>query len=403
VLVPALLYHEPLKWQAANAELLYESGDRAAAIESLQEVAAQRPQDKKIQWKLVNWLAENGQADKAVEHCNEQLERSPESQDWLLLKRESECQAGDFSAAWQTFEQLKLLRNQRLTRSAEELNEQAYYRTLAEENLSLAADEIRRAVQQVSYQSGVRDFRATLPSQGLISAALLSRQVEAQSIVLPQLNRRIGVAQRALDGREKLLVESLEDYSEESFPLNESRESMLEELRLKTEFRRNELALLLVCRALMLEDLGEPGRCDFDRTQVVELGFQPQAVADLLPDDSLCLAVAKRAVAYLDTRGFVLAKMPWDDPDQMADGVSTGLDAIADLNIAVSVAEVIHRLHTESIEPSVEEAEQFNKMFAAVLYHRVMANTKANHLNAVKLDRERIKSLGFSGALQWRT
>lgn len=392
---PALFYHEPLKWQAAQAELQYENGDRNAAIQSLQEVAVKRPKDSKIQLKLVNWLAENGQADKAVEHCKEQLEHSPKSQNWLLLKREAECQAGDFKAAWQTFEQLKVLRNRRVNRSPEELNEQAYFRALAEEDLSLAADEIQRAVQQVSHQSGIPNFRAMLPSQALISASLLSRKVEAQSIVLPQLNRRIVVAQRALEDREKLLVESLADYSKESFPLSKSRESMLEETRVQTEFRRHELALLLVCRALILEDLQEPARCDLDRTHVVELGFQPQAVADLLPDDSLCLSVAMRAIAYLDTRGLVLTKMPWSDPGQLVDDVSTGFDAITDFDIAVAVSEVIDRVQQASKESSGQEQEQFRKVFAAILSHRAVAHGKAGRSDLVQPDRDRIEALGF--------
>lgn len=395
VLVPALAQHEPLRWQAAQAMLDYEGGNRNDAIESLQQVALKAPDDGYLQTKLVHWLSENGQAAKAIKHCDQQLVRNPESRGWLELRREAECEAGDFKAAWQTFQELKTIRTQRVSRTSDELNEQAYFRALADEDLETAAAEIQQAVAAATFQSSGSDFQLPLPSQALISAGLLSRRTETQSIVLPHLNRRIEVSRKALEDRETLVGDSLADYAEEAFPLSEQQESSLDEMRSELEFRRRELGFLMVSRALMLEDLDQTDQCDLDRAQVVELGFEPQLVAELLPDDSVCHALAMRAIAYLDTRALVLTKMPWNDPDELIDGISTGRDAITDLDIAVSVSEVIDHLVRTSSDFSTDEQSRFRKTFAAVLHHRVMANRKAGNSEAVRLDRERIESLGF--------
>ena len=395
VLVPGLLQHEPLKWQAAQAITQHENGDRDAAIESLHQVASKLPGDLYIQSTLIDWWVEDGQADKAIEHCNERLEHEPGSSTWLTLRRESECAAGDFEAAWETYNVLQSLRTQHLSRSADELNEQAYFRALADKDLRTAKSEIQEAVTKASYDSGISDFRVPLPSQALLAAGLLSRQVEAQSMVLPQLNRRIAAVGRALEDRERMLVESLDAFSEESFPLSESQELVLKDLRLKIDVRRHEFAFLTVCRALMCEDLEHPLRCDSDRVQISELGLQPQMVADLLPDDFVCHAMAMRAIAFLDTRALVLTKMPWSDASQLIDEESTGQDAITDLDIAVTVCEVVDRLLQASKESTEQEFTRLRKVYAAVLHHRAMANRKAGNTDSLQLDRERIESLGF--------
>ena len=395
VMVPALLQHEPLKWQAAQAMVRYDNGDRATAIESLQQVASKLGGDQYIQFTLVDWLTENGQADKAIENCDRHLEHTPESPLWLTLRRESECGAGDFQAAWQTYQKLKLLSPQSLNRSAEELNEEAYFRALAEKDLPVAWSEIRQAVAKVSNDSGIPGFNLPLPSQALIAASLLSRHVEAQPVILPQLNRRIDSVRSVLEDREGLLVESLEEFSKDSFPLSESREVLLKDVRLKVDFRRHELAFLTVCRALMFEDLGFPDRCDSDRVQVTELGLQSQMVADMLPDDFLCHPMATRAIAYLDTRALVLTKMLRDDPSQVTEDKLTLSDSITDLDISVAVCDVIDRRIRTLKESTDWELKRFRKEYVAVLHHRAMAHRKSGNADLALLDRERIKSLGF--------
>ncbi len=395
VFAPVLIQHEPLRWQAAQAMLQYDAGNRDDAIKSLQQIALKTPDDGYVQTRLVYWLSENGQAEKAIKHCEQQLVRNPDSQDWLELRRHAECEAGDFKAAWQTFQELKTIRTQRVSRTSDELNEQAYFRALADEDLKTAAAEIQTAVSTATSRSAGADFLVPLPSQALIAAGLLSRRTGSQSVVLPQLNRRIEIAERALEDRENSVGASLAQYSVKSFPPSEQQESSLDEMRSSIEFRRRELAFLMVCRALMFEDLDQPERCDLDRAQVVELGFEPQLVADLLPDDSVCNALAMRAVAYLDTRGLVLTKMPWSEPDDLIDGVSTIKDAIADASIAVTVSEVIDHFVRTSSDFSTDEQNRFRKTFAAVLHHRVMANRKAGNSDAVNSDRQRIESLGY--------
>ncbi|MDA8563306.1 hypothetical protein N9L06_02525 [Mariniblastus sp.] len=395
VLVPALLHHEPLKWQAAQAMVRYENGDRDEAIESLRQVASKLVDDQYIQFTLVDWLTENGQAKKAVEHFDRQLEHKPGSVTSLALRRESECGAGDYQAAWQTHQQLQELETQRLNRSAADLNEQAYFRALANVDLPTARSEIRQAVAKVSYDSGIPGFNAPLPSQALIAASLLSRHVDAQSLVLPHLNRRIDAVRKVLEDREKSLVELLEEFSNESFPLSQSREGLLKDVRFKVDFRRHELAFLTVCRALMVEDLGHPNRCDSDRAQIVHLGLQPQMVADLLPEDSICHPMATRAIAYLDTSALVLTKMLGNDPSQLIEEELTLANAITDLNISVAVCDVIDRRIQTAKESTESELKQRRKVFAAVLHHRVLAHQKSGNAELAQLDRERIKSLGF--------
>ena len=395
VLIPALLQHEPLKWHAAKAIAQYENGDRDAAIKSLQQVAPKLASDYYVQSKMIDWLMAAGQADKAVEYCNGQLERDPQSATWLLLRREAECGAGDFKAAWQTHKELRSLEVRSLDLSAEDLNEQAYFRALADEDLQIAKSEIQKAVTKVSYASGIPNFQLPLPSQALVSASLLSRQAGAQLLVMPQLNRRIDAVERVLGSREKRLADSLEVFSKGSFPLSETQESLLEDFRLKIELSRREISSLTVCRALMHEDLMQLDRCDADRVRVAESGLQPQAVADSLPSDDICYGMAFRAITYLDTRAFVLTKLRLSDSDQLAGEESTGLDAVADLDIAVTACEVLARLLQASNELTEQNISGFNKLYATVLSHRVGANKKAGDVDSVESDRERIRSLGF--------
>ena len=395
VLVPALLQHEPLKWQAAKAVSQYESGDQNAAIEALQQVAPKLASDYYVQSKLIDWLAKAGQADKAVKYCNQQLERNPSSAIWLSMRRESECEARDFKAAWQTQKELRLLEVRSVNLSAEELNEQAYFRALADEDLQIARSEIQEAVTKASYNSGIPNFQLPLPSQALIFASLLSRHAGAQSLVMPQLNRRIDVVERVLGAREKHLADSLDEFSEGSFPLGETQEVLLKDFRLEIELSRREISFLTVCRALMHEDLAHPERYDADGAQIAESGLQPQAVADLLPDDDVCYTMALRVSAYLDTRAFVLSKLPSSDMSQLDDKESIALDAITDLNIAVTVCEVLERLPQTSNELTEQEISRFNRFYAVVLSHRVGVNKKAGNADLVQSDRKRIESLGF--------
>jgi tetratricopeptide (TPR) repeat protein len=375
--------------------LQYKAGDRDAAIESLQKTAAMLPESGYVQTKLVHWLTDNGRAKQAIEYCNANLNRDPQSRQWLTLKREAQCEAGDFTAAWKTFQQLRALGVQRVSRSPDELNEQAYFRALAGDDLQTAADEIQQAISTTTYQSGIPDFQMPLPSQALLAAGMLSEDVETREIVLLQLSRRIKAVRGALEDRENMLVDAISKITEGSYPATVTQESALDDLRVKVEFRRRELAFLTVCRALILENLDQPDRCDIDRAHVIELGFDPQTVAGLLPDDSICQPLAMRAIAYLDTRGFILTLLPWTSPDNLIDGISTGKDAVTDLSIAITVSEVLERLLKTSAEVSDEERARFRKTFAAVLHHRVMANRKAGNANAIRLDRKRIESLGF--------
>lgn len=395
VLVPAMFQHEPLRWQAAQAIVEYENGNRVDAIESLEQLAPQLEGDGYLQTKLFYWFLKNGQSEKAIEHCDRQFELNPKSLDWLTLRMEAECEAGEFAAAWQTFQQRRSLAPQHVSRSPNELNEQAYFRSLAGVDLELAAVEIQQAISSVTETRELPNFQLPLRSQALVAAGLLARESESQLALLDPLGRQIKVARQALANHESLVVGALAEIGPESFPPTTSQESAFDSDREKIEFHRRELAFLLVCRALLFENLGRHERCDLDRAQVAELGFDPQVVADLMPSDSICQALLVRAIAFLDTRALVLTKMPWSSPDEPIDGVSSGRDVLVDLNIAVVASEVFHRALQNLPELSKDELERAKKTFAAVLYHRVMANQKIGDLDSVQSDRDKIRSLGY--------
>lgn len=80
---------------------------------------------------------------------------------------------------------------------------------------------------------------------------------------------------------------------------------------------------------------------------------------------------------------------------QLDDEESIALDAITDLNIAVTVCEVLERLPQTSNELTEQEISRFNRFYAVVLSHRVGVNKKAGNADLVQSDRKRIESLGF--------
>ena len=84
-------------------------------------------------------------------------------------------------------------------------------------------------------------------------------------------------------------------------------------IRNNQDLIRAGLVSLLTVRALVFQDLGRQQAANADRFRVRELGYDADRLAENLPGKFACLDLLNNATTYLDTRGYVLGLLPWDD------------------------------------------------------------------------------------------
>ncbi len=283
--------------------------------------------------------------------------------------------------------------------SDQQLNNLAYYRALANVELSLARAEIREVIlNQNRNATWPVGFDLTLSARTFVSIGLISRQLDQQRDALPLLDREIDKLAE-LEFRDDLaLSESVYEAIQDSFPLEVAEEEKLTVTRrLQLDRRRDCLAFLLVTRALIHQDLGHERQCELDRIQVRQLGYQPDDILDKLPTNVQSLAVLDQAATYLDTHGFVLLQQ--GEYERAKENLDLAI-AAAELNLR-AIDSPLHNSNEELTFDPQQRRPAYERIAAVLRYHRYQLYKRLGFGDGrgsgieVPDDAGRIRELGF--------
>lgn len=420
-------------WKFAEGLNEYEAGNLEPAIELLQESLKLDPDATSIKLTLARMLAENCQGDLGLAWCDEVLEQFPENLQARTVRTLCLQYLGRFEDAFREYQ--KVVAGE-IDKPEEQLNNLAYFRALADQELDKATRQINQAIGHYERSTFWGNLKGVpIHVQAIVSVGLLSRQVGGREFVVESMNDLIvqhedqWLADNAkLDGL--LRIQELnEKTNQEAAAVFQTSIDLISNQIQNIE---GSLALLLATRCLMSEDAGEVARADHDLLWLKKIGYEPQDVFDRLPGDFECWSAVQVSTMYLDTRGFVLTKLPWPlqwiDPmgqvvalpigaSQLSVKRGSYADALFDLDVAIAAAEInqlafnsplANRLRSGFGQPrspteifaklGAEQRfrkQQASKLIAVLRYHRLNAHEKAGLFEQASLDRQRIESLGF--------
>ncbi len=435
------------KWNFARAMNLAEAGQLEEAIALMEIALQQAPGDRQITLSLANLLAENGQGELGIGHCDEFLESNPN--DKLAHQIRSTClqYLGRFD---QSLCDYKRCLSGHVSRTPIERNNLAYYRALARKELSRAAQDIQLAIESEEGEYWGCSYAVPLQVRTAVAAGLIARHLERHVGVLKPLNSKIDQYEHRLarqDSMIKSLIvremqeQALVDRTLENefikprgakpisegalfqldlhtdFPFREKFEKALLYARGIKQVQTNCLGVMLATRALIHEDLDCHRSADMDRRRIQELGFDFAELAQELPDDTASLATLRKASLYLDTRGFISGRREWNnEPATAIEGNSQARQAftpgvapssyresLEDLDFAVLAAQYMELALNSSLynspELTAQQVEQKKKMAtrmtAVLLYHRMEVHLRAGNKSAADDDQHNIERLGF--------
>jgi tetratricopeptide (TPR) repeat protein len=358
--------------------------------------------------KMAELLAENGEP-QSIQYCDEVLAEQPNLKSALLQKSLCLQQLGDFQKALETY---KLALAEYVVRNPSERNNLAYFRALANRELMMAATDIEKAIDEVEQSRWPSGLYLPLTVKANMANGVVSRHLESQDKAIPILSRQIEDLESDYARMQNLISLTVFAQIQTEFPLQGKTEQETHLARNNQDLLRGCLASLLTVRALLFQDLDRSELANADRIRVRELGFDADLLASQLPARYYCLELLNTAMTFLDTRGYVLGLLPWDDTGFASRNVSRSdprfrvssyEESLEDLDFAVASA-ATYKLALESPvsnrpDLSVEEANAQRKATrrteAVILYHRMLVHERKGDPTAADRDRKRIQSLGF--------
>jgi tetratricopeptide (TPR) repeat protein len=413
-LIPLMLYGcgpEWARWDATQAVLFFRDGEVDEALYQLRDAVRKSPRDPVLKLTLAERLIEIGQSGEALELANEVLGVYPENANAIAIKSSAQQHQGNFSAALET----QLEYDESLNASSRgsiRLNELAYYRALASEEVHLAKRDIETAVATTNrYTNWTGSGALTYPAKATILASLVARCCGMEQDALWTVSQQIETLRKQIvEARNELAAEVYKDTLD-AFPVR--RDGGLLNFRQQLRFYETNAAALLSCRALIYQDLGDQVRCIEDRQEVTHLGFDSSKIVANFPSEKSALMSLGTAGAYLDTRGFISGMLPWVDTEtfmeltqEQHNFVSSYANAIRDLNIAILCVETDRKSFDFSLRNSIdfmaekkESQQRLNRQAAVLLYHRQIIHERAGKLAKAKADAERIDELGFESGV----
>jgi tetratricopeptide (TPR) repeat protein len=449
---------ETAKWNFAKAMNLADDGELEEAITLMEFALEQTPDNREIKLSLAKLLAENGQGELGIGHCDEYLESKPHDKEAHQIRSTCLQYLGRFDLSLADY---KRCLSGHVARTPLQLNGLAYYRALANTELSKAAVDIQTAIEMEENENWGCRYIVPLQVRTAVAAGLISRHINRHDQALQPLNAKIERFERKFANQDlaiksiitqKMQQGSLTDESfirelrqartidripeqtlyefksPASFPFAERTENALLNARSVAQVQKNCLGLMLATRALIHEDRQCYRSADRDRRRVQELGFEFDKLVVELPGDQACLSTFGDACVFLDTRGFISGRRAWSDEPWILDAVtmpgssggnpphSTALtgddplippssyqEALEDLNFAVLAAEFMDLALNSSLFNSPDlSARQIEKkkkmatrMTAVLLYHRMEVHLRAGNQDAAGRDQSGIERLGF--------
>jgi tetratricopeptide (TPR) repeat protein len=399
---------EASKWEYAKGLNLYEAGNLKAAAEHVERAVKNCPDNLRMKLGFSEILSQLGDA-RSIDYCDEVLALMPNNEAALFQKSLCLQQFGQFDAALDTY---KKVLSRRLNRTIQERNNLAYYRALAKRELMLAATDIEKAIDEEEQKRWPSGIYLPLTVKSNMANAIVSRRLGRQKRPLRKLTQQIGDLEKDYGRIRNLMSLTVFAQIQTEFPLSAKTEKETHLIRNNQDLLRGCLASLLTVRALLFQDLEKFDCSNADRLRVRELGYDSDELASQLPGEQDCLNALEIAMTYLDTRGYILGLLPWDDAGFESDGiartdprfrVSSYQEAIEDLDYAVEAAMTLRLGWNSQLanlpENPVELVEQNKKRVmrteAVILYHRLLVHERASNVQASEKDQKRIETMGF--------
>lgn len=408
-MLPMLLFGcspEWARWDASQANAFFKQGETSDALYQLRDAIRKSPRDGVIKLTLAERLIELDQPQESLVLCAEVLDVYPDSIHAMQVKSRAQQRSGDFAAALATELEIDEWL-QAYRRDSSRLNAIAYARVLANKDLPLAKEGIETAIANYNRALGwSASSNAPLHFQvkATVLASLVSRSCGMQNESLQVLDHEIAFYRATADGARDVLTGLVYDQASTAFPLR--KDKSLRERRRELRFAETQLATLLSCRALLLQDLGESEPCRTDRLEVQAIGYQSSQVVAGFPDDKAALLSLGGLGGILDTRGFVCGMLPWREGLSAESGIdrnrfSSHGDALRDMNVAVLCNRVSQASFDCSLRNVVElsfdrdrELDQLKKEEAVLRYHRMLIHQRHGDQELVAADEKRIRELG---------
>lgn len=397
---------ERAKWNLARATVLMEQGATEEAVELMHTALEQSPDDSPIKLDIARILAENGRGEMGVCLCEQHLKNFPN--DLSAYEVRSNCfqYIGQFDKGLADY---KKSLSDHIGRDNNELNALAYFRALADTELTKAARDIEEVIE---YQARFWNHRLllTLQVRTTVCAGLIARHTGQYEEVLLVLNDKIEQFDALNTLQQSIMRDRITSEIQIEFPLSADRELVFKRARNRQKQLSDCLGAMLATRALIYEDQEKFNNADADRRHLNQLGLEFDEIAPDLPSDPVCLETLGFGAMYLDTRGFVYGRQPWDSREQRfgpmeivnSNATSSYVASIEDLNVAVLAAQVRLKaiefpLYNSIQHPAqaIESIKQRSKRMTAVLLrHRMEVHQRAGKQDLADLDKQRIEALG---------
>jgi len=384
-----LLINNSAVWQIAVAERQYANGQTEEAISKLTQIADGAPNDIDVQSKVAVWMAENGQAEIATEIAEQLAITFPNDPTMLLTQSFVFQQSKDFEKAVEALEKLSRMNLSPDARIGIQ-NDLAYYRALADKNVTLGLAEIGLSISAVESRFQGR-FASSLGFPECVLASVFSLRGFEQTTPLME---------QSLDDQIRSRVEMLWDAKLEfhddvtqlfaqGHRLDAERKKRLSELRESRQETKESLAMLLSIRAMVYQQKDQDELSIKDRRFVIGLGYEPSEMIESLPAGIDAMIILERASAYLDTKGFLLYR------------TKNFQNALHDADLSVVSALTTFEILSNPDQDKISKADlarwniaDLNRQIAVLRYHRMLVLEELDRDEALA-ERLAIKQLGF--------
>ncbi|MDG2012719.1 MAG: hypothetical protein P8J33_04400 [Pirellulaceae bacterium] len=422
VLVPVLYFSwfaEGDRWRAAQAMEAWLDGEKEESIQTLTEITDRLPNEHRLKLVLGEWLLEDYQAEKALDLARSIPEQFQDQRSQMLVQN---C----LMALDRRSEALDAYRAANPANEARDYQAELFHKNALSYFQSLAGVELPLALKNSNYVLGEISFfwnqAQALPLsvhlQGLFCTAVIYYEqiqrfqddAEKQQMYAEKataiLSGAIAHLTEEVASWEKDLPTDAPPNSEDDAPASEGQEELAddslneaeaeeaqEEASQQDELTRA-LQVLLTLRALIYQQMQQEELSFADRRQILELGGDPETLANALPSFDECTFQLELVAMVLDTRGCVnyeLNEIP---------------AALSDLNVAVlgqeALVDVAFLTPRNGRETSLDPRQQYEEFvvnrqrtLAALLFHRSWVRRAAGNDRGAQEDLARIRQLGY--------